>query len=368
MAPWPGPQAMMDHYEELGLERTASVVEIRLAYRRLMQLLHPDHCGDAAGRRLAELQTRRLNAVLAVLTHPVERERYDRELSLDRAAPDLPPPPRLQLAHAPGWLWPAAGAAVALALISLMASPKPGVPAIESPPAGPRGISKGAPAPGPNGNPGGTPKGPPKGTPVSQKPAGSATPSQARALIRPLAIPQTAEAADRETADIPTIALPPAAPENPTESEAPSRDSTRTWDPPALAEPAFGDPPRPPPQSTLAGEWLFLPQPNARSDGLYPPEYIELRVTEGSGSVRGKYRARYRITDRAISPTVAFEFQGRAGEKDARLPWIGPGGARGEVTLHLLTTGALEVTWVVSRMGSELGLISGTATLVRRMD
>jgi hypothetical protein len=179
-----------------------------------------------------------------------------------------------------------------------------------------------------------------------------------------LAIPQTAEAADRQTAAIPTIAPPRTAPENPTESEAPSQ----TWEPPALAEPAFGDPPHPPPRSTLEGEWLFLPQPNARSDGLYPPEYIELRVTEGSGSVHGKYRARYRITDQAISPSVAFEFQGRAGEKDARLPWIGPGGARGEVTLHLLTTGALEVTWVVSQMGSELGLISGTATLVRRMD
>jgi hypothetical protein len=84
--------------------------------------------------------------------------------------------------------------------------------------------------------------------------------------------------------------------------------------------------------------------------------------------VSGRYKARYRVTDRAISPNVTFEFEGRAGESDARLPWTGPSGAHGEVTLHLLTTGALEVTWVVSQLGGELGLISGTATLVRKMD
>jgi hypothetical protein len=137
---------------------------------------------------------------------------------------------------------------------------------------------------------------------------------------------------------------------------------------PWLAEPALRAPPHPSPRSTLAGEWLFLPQPSARSDGLYPPEYIELRVTEESGSVHGKYRARYRITDRAISPTVAFEFRGQPEENGARLPWFGPGGSSGEVTLHLLTSGALEVTWVSNQIGSELGLISGTATLVRKMD
>jgi hypothetical protein len=345
---------MMDHYEELGIERSASMAEIRQAYRRLMQLLHPDHCGDEASRRLAELQAKRLNALLAVLTDPVERERYNRELSFDQPVPALPPPLRTQLAHAPRWSWPVAGGAVVLALISLMVSPQRGAPANESPP-GP----KSAQAPGP------------QNTPVSKKPSALATAYPVRALSPRLAIPEAAEAADWD-ADIPPIAAPRTPPqpplEEPPESELPGRETARAWEAPALAGPALGSPPRPPPRSTLAGEWLFLPQPKARSDGLYPPEYIELRVTEGSGSVRGKYRARYRIPDRAISPTVAFEFQGRAGDGGARLPWSGPGGARGEVTLHLLTTGALEVTWVVSQMGSELGLISGTATLVRKMD
>jgi hypothetical protein len=101
---------------------------------------------------------------------------------------------------------------------------------------------------------------------------------------------------------------------------------------------------------------------------LYPPEYIELRVMEDAGVLRGRYRARYRVVDKAISPTVAFEFEGPGSDGEAKLPWTGAGGAKGEVTMRLLESGALEVTWEASRMGAELGLISGRATLVRRLD
>ena len=43
------------------------------------------------------------------------------------------------------------------------------------------------------------------------------------------------------------------------------------------------------------------------------------------------------------------------------------GGSQGEVTLRLLASGGLEVSWVANQMG-DLGLISGTATLVRKLD
>ena len=85
---------------------------------------------------------------------------------------------------------------------------------------------------------------------------------------------------------------------------------------------------------TLAGNWLFVQSSSVRIAG-YRPEYIELRLTEDSGTLRGRYQARYRVIDRAISPNVAFEFVDRAG----------PGNATGEVTLRLLTSGILEVTW-----------------------
>jgi hypothetical protein len=65
---------------------------------------------------------------------------------------------------------------------------------------------------------------------------------------------------------------------------------------------------------------------------------------------------------------VSFHFEGQGGTDRASLPWIGGGGARGEVRLRLLTPGTLEVTWVANRLSEELGLISGTATLVRKLD
>jgi len=335
---------MMDHYEELGIERSASVAEIRHAYRRLMQLLHPDHCGDEASRRLAELQAKRLNAMLAVLTDPVERERYDRELIFNREGPALPQPPPSRLSRAPAWLWPVAGAAMVLALVSQMVGPPRGAPAAE--PAGSTGI----PAP---------PAPAPKKQAIATVRRGVPAPVRSpRIAIAQGARPGGAESANNQVYAAPHI------PQNPPVSAAPSV----VWDPPALVAPALTEPPPPIPRSSLAGEWLFVPQPNVHSEGLYPPEFIELRLTEESGWMRGKYRARYRVADRAISPGVTFEFEGWAGENEACLPWSGPGGARGEVTLRLLDTGALEVTWVVSHLGTELGLISGTATLVRRVD
>ena len=82
--------------------------------------------------------------------------------------------------------------------------------------------------------------------------------------------------------------------------------------------------------------------------------------------MRGSYRARYRVTDRAISPTVAFQFEGRAAAEGGVLPWRGAGGSQGAVTLRLLANGNLQVEWEADRLGEELGLISGAATLVRK--
>lgn len=325
---------MMDHYEELGIERSASLAEIRHAYRQLMALLHPDHARDETSRRLAELQAKRLNAMLAVLTDPVERDRYDRQLSEKELA--LAPLPSLRTRwRAPGWWWPVVCSVVGLSLLSVMWAPQRGVPPIEAPP-------------------------PP--TPTVPVQATRKAPPPQR-LFRRSMPPQISESSAREANEV----LAPEPPRVPLESSFLVGTSRNDWETPAAIE-APSEPPRAPPRSGFAGDWLFLQESNVRRDGLYPPEYIELRVADEAGQLRGKYRARYQVTDRAISPAVEFEFLGRAGENEARLPWTGRGGAHGEVTLRLLTTGALEVTWVVSRLGNEMGLISGTATLVRKIE
>jgi hypothetical protein len=101
---------------------------------------------------------------------------------------------------------------------------------------------------------------------------------------------------------------------------------------------------------------------------LYPPEFIETTITEQNGIVRGKYRSRYRVADRAISPDVTFEFTGPATGSTAVCPWTGPGGARGELTLKMAGENGLKVDWTTTDLGSMQGLITGTATLTRRID
>ena len=119
----------------------------------------------------------------------------------------------------------------------------------------------------------------------------------------------------------------------------------------------------------LAGNWFYMPGTQRfKSKGEYAPEYIELRLSEGGGQIRGRYRARYRVTDQAISPAVAFDFDGPGGATDVTLPWRGAGGARGEVTLRLVSENLLEVRWRAHRLSDELGLVSGSAALVRLRD
>jgi hypothetical protein len=122
-----------------------------------------------------------------------------------------------------------------------------------------------------------------------------------------------------------------------------------------------------PPPPGLSGRWLYVRSTSVRQDG-YPPEYIELRLRENDGLLHGRYQARYRIPDRAISPEVAFRFEGRAGPDGGVLPWQGPGEAHGDITLRLLPSGGLQVDWVARQLGRELALVSGTAMLVRKLE
>jgi len=327
----------MDYYEELGVDRSAPASEIRLAYKRLVRLLHPDHCEDEPLRRQAELQMKRLNGILAVLTDPAGRARYDRGLI---PAADRGEVPRLLSRRWPPSTWPALGAAVSVALIfAWFHSPRPA----------------------------------PVGMAPREEFAASAQ-AAAKAPVRPPRSHRTREiiAEEQQPEDGPVIGPPPeAAQPVPRGSQIPAAaDDAPVLQSVALPAAAFppAEPARVPPRSTLAGEWLFVPQPHATNQGLYPPEYIELRVTESAGVVRGRYRARYRVADQAISPDVTFQFQGPAEPTGASLPWSGAGGSQGDVTLRLLTSGALEVTWMANQMGSELGLISGTATLIRKLE
>jgi hypothetical protein len=320
---------MMDYYQELGLDRTASGEEIRQAYHGLVRLLHPDVCGDGPARRLADLQMKRLNDVVKVLTDPAERAGYDRRLAVPLPAAI---PYRIQRPPGHPW-WIGIAATILCAAVVFLRKPPPSAPQY-NPPAG---IAAAPPVT-------------PMRTSRTSKP--SLTIRDVHPNSEPLEIvppiPSNRPVMPDSTvvrASAPDI-LPPGLPQAP----APAHETTLTAPP------------------GMAGEWLFVPSARARPGALYPPEYIEMRITEEAGVLRGRYRARYHVADQAISPTVAFEFEGPVGTGGVRLPWSGPGGATGDVSLRLLDNAQMEVTWVATQIGRDFGLISGTAALIRRQD
>jgi hypothetical protein len=315
----------MTYYEELGVCENASREEIRQAYKHLARLVHPDQCGDEETRRLADLQMKRLNGMAGVLLDPAGRERYDHSLmSLAAAVAGEPFP-----GSAPAWEWRrlvTAATAMMAVLLTLI------VGASELRPMNP--------------------------TSYVPLPAGAMAPAHA---TQPVSHGKMRAPKPIQTA------------------------STEEWEPLAtyayeshLAIPPvpFADVPAPPKSTreaptrvaaTLAGDWFYVPA-SQPAGAAYPPEYIELRLREGQGILHGSYKARYRVLDRAISPAVAFQFEGPMGADGGSLPWTGPGGSKGQVKLRILSGGDLEVNWEAEELGKELGLISGTATLVRRQD
>jgi hypothetical protein len=151
----------------------------------------------------------------------------------------------------------------------------------------------------------------------------------------------------------PTVKTPPAMPQA-------SRLSSPPMYPPFQAKQ---------PQNELAGNWFYSrPRSAEPAADLYPPEFIETMIAEDGGVLHGRYRARYRVTDRAISPEVSFQFTGKAGPDLVKLAFSGAGGAKGEVRLKLLSQNRLEVVWTANELGASLGLGFGTAVLIRRQE
>ena len=311
----------MTYYEELGVSGTAPPEELRQAYKRLARLIHPDQCGDEATRRLADLQLMRLNGILDTLLDPAGRARYDRSLMALAAAVAGEPLPKIARQWDPRWMAPGAIAVGASIVILLVVLAIPKQPAVA-----------------------------PNLPEIADAIPGKAPPKVRSAVTRPSRTPVVREQEDWEPlvsyAYESHIAIPPLALDTP----------------PARPEPA-PMPAAAPSKPTLTGDLFFVPA-RSMAGGGYPPEYIELRLHEEDGELHGRYQARYRVKDQAISPSVAFQFEGREG---GPIEWHGASGARGEVNLRLLPDGELEVKWEADQLG-EMGLVSGSARLVRKAE
>ncbi len=84
-----------DYYASLGVARSASVAEIRKAYRRLARQYHPD-VNKKAG---AENKFKEIAEAYEVLSDPQKRKRYDTLGADYRAGQDFRPPPGWENVH-----------------------------------------------------------------------------------------------------------------------------------------------------------------------------------------------------------------------------------------------------------------------------
>jgi len=358
----PSRSGHLNYYEQLGVASNASAEEIRDAYRALARMLHPDQQTDPHLKRIAEQQMRKLNPIYTVLSDPVRRRQYDEDLA-EEFAPAIamePPPPVGESRVLGRFAWGGA-ILVAVGLLYWLASGSSGTPfspdQVESRPAIPIFV-------------------PQTKAPEPQQPADTARIAQLESQVKTL----TAERdfAIHELARLkgtPAAApLPAPAPAPPQEHHAAAPAAALTELPaaqpgPPRLEPVI--PPRPPAKPTLAGFWFYTPPKKpekGQAQPLYRPEFIEATIIEENGVVKGKYRSRFQVTDRAAYPEVDFTFTGTPNGVTLTCPWVGQGGARGEVTMKMTSENSLRLDWAASEMGSQLAMASGTAILTRRID
>jgi len=374
----------IDYYEELGVERNASTEEIRDSFRALVRLLHPDHQRDEALKSIAEKQLRKLNRIYSVLSDPERRRRYD----LSREG-ELRPPSLVFSSISPfkarelitRFIW-LCTAVLGVILVIWLATDSPSAPVYSAP--------ERANAPEKTAARQAAPRAMTRNTslPVAQA-ANSDDVSQLRAALRAarselddaqreLAYLRSQQQAALQSATAPASASLPlttaattlADPGPPRLESGPAPHQTAALAPPVNPAPLSRSPKSPGTDAhQFAGFWFFARSslPN-RNRNLYYPEFIEATLTEQNGVVRGRYRSRYQIVDRAISPDVNFEFSGTPNAGTMICPWTGAGGARGQLTLRMVGDNDMKVDWTASEIGSVQGLASGTATLTRRLE
>lgn len=351
------------YYEELGVASGASPEEIRDAFRALARLLHPDQHMDPQLKKIAEAQMRKLNRIYAVLSDVERRREYDEFLeeeygpAIPEDRPFLSAAVRRRLARG-AWIAGTLGGLALLIWVTAENTPSPQNRAHEpATPAAQAATSPSAP--------------PGAATNQTSVIAGLRSDLKAMKLERDAAVrelvrlrgtgaPESSStvSASTETAELRLPAL------TMTELPSPARLPLPPIVPPSRAER--------PANRKLAGFWFYAPPPQGqhnKNQSLYPPEYIETTITEEGGVLHGKYRARFHIVDRAISPDVNFTFSGSsAATTPVTYMWTGVGGAKGELTLKLVADNSLRIDWNATELGSQQGLDAGTAVLTRRIE
>ena len=318
------------YYEELGVEEKASQEEIRDSFRALVRLLHPDQQSDPQLKEMAERQMRKLNRIYAVLSDRERRAAYDGALRAPRHAA-----PIIVFSGAEGNLRKLIIRLVAITGIVLSSALLIWFMATSN-----NNDSRTQEAHASSGRADGLPDG---GDQIARL----------RDQLR------SAEAErDSALAQIEKLGGKAAV----AKAEAPDAGAaTGSENTVAEKEPA--------PLARFAGLWFFGAGNGSASAGgksRYPPEYIQLRISETSGVLHGQYHSRYQVLDRAISPDVDFTFTGTPAGDALHCAWQGPGGARGKMILKLAAGQTIDLAWSANELGSLQWLTNGDATLEKK--
>lgn len=376
----------MNHYEELGVGCGAPTEEIRQAYKTLVRLLHPDGQTDGKLKAMGERQMQRLNGILEILTDPQRRRAYDEGLAGWRAAEVAPavatpwepgrraggPSPRRSPGGTPSspepvvsraaewvqaaaryWFWVLVGTTFA-GTTAVWWAMSPGRSVTEAPPvqaAVQAPVVEGAvPREKPKRNRGVPAKG--RAREEGDPPPALADPAFTERPRSPAARNQGTEPAFPDAVTAAGVKLQAA--ERPGEAV-----EARPAELKASAGPKSDE-------SRFAGNWLYTPQAGETTDpGAYPAVYAELLLAEENGDLVGRYRAKYKVADKAISPEVELRIRGRAPlGKQVRAEWSSGNGAKGVLEMTLRRPGLMGVTWWTTEFGRQLQLTSGSAVLV----
>ena len=356
-------------YEELGVVPAASPDELREAFRTLVRLLHPDQQTDPHLKDAAEKQMRKLNRIYAVLSDPDRRRRYDQSLDGGYRPPVIiagPVPP-----HPHPWgtgriAWAAFLFFVAGLLIWFTKDNMAG--SLRSFDQSSLDQSSdtawnSASAPG--------------ATDLTVDQVSRIAQLQGDLRTVTLERDQALSELNRLRGNNPAGAtsgsepLPPPADRLAPEAIADLPLTTRATVLVSSA-PVRVDHPAPRP---ISGFWYYARPSQGQHNtnrSLYLPEFIEAIISDENGVIHGKYRARFQTADRAISPEVDFSFSGPSGTTTssvapATYSWTGAAGAKGELTLKLVSENSLRVDWTATDLGTQQGLASGTAVLTRRL-
>jgi len=119
----------------------------------------------------------------------------------------------------------------------------------------------------------------------------------------------------------------------------------------------------------LEGEWVYAPtEPEKRKSGLYPPEFINLKLMKEQDGMHGQYSARYSVADsKPVSPDVNFVLKS-VDKTSRKYVWTAADGSHGTFVIRSLETDTMRLEWRTTSLRGGPALTSGMATLVRRIN